>query len=156
MDTTRDAPPTTLRRSPSWLINQAGLYAQHLVNDRLAAVGARRAHFSVLSSLAEYGPASQADLGRRCHLDRSDIAALAGELDDAGYIARVPDPADRRRNIVSLTAEGERRLAALGELVAEAQKELLAPLDHEEREQLRALMTRVVEHHAERRGGGWA
>ncbi|MFD4180333.1 MarR family winged helix-turn-helix transcriptional regulator [Rhodococcus sp. NPDC058514] len=156
MESTDDGPPSALRRSPSWLVSQAGIHAQRLLNERMAEAGAHRRHYSVLSALAEYGPLSQASLGRRCHLDRSDVASVVGELDESGYLAREPDPVDRRRNVVTITAEGARRLQRLRALAAEAQGDLLAPLDAGEREQLIALVGRVVEHHAERRGAGWA
>lgn len=90
MQPTDDAPPTALRQSPSWLIGQASVYAHRLVNDGLATADARRYHFS---ALAEYGPVSQIALGRRCHLDRSDIAAVVGELGEHGHVEREPDPA---------------------------------------------------------------
>ncbi|MGP4017063.1 MarR family winged helix-turn-helix transcriptional regulator [Saccharopolyspora sp. 5N708] len=156
MQPTDDAPPTALRQSPSWLIGQASAYAHRLVSDGLATVGARRYHFSVLSALAERGPVSQIALGRSCHLDRSDIAAVVGELGEHGHIERQPDPTDLRRNIVTITPEGTRHLAQLRRLVAEAQDDLLAPLDEDDRQRLLSLMTQVVEHHATLRGAGWA
>ncbi|MEV0649553.1 MarR family transcriptional regulator [Phytomonospora sp. NPDC050363] len=156
MDSTDDTPPASLRRLPSWLINQAAVHAQRLVNDRLATAGARRYHYSVLSALAEYGAMSQAALGRHCHLDRSDVAGVVAELTGQDLIDREPDPEDRRRNIVTITPVGERFLAELRELLAGAQDELLAPLGGEEREQLTALLERVVGHQAEVRGSGWS
>lgn len=148
MDSTDATPPAALRRLPSWLVNQTALIASRLVNEKLAAADARRYHFSVLSALAEYGDMSQADLGRHCHLDRSDIAAVVGELGGQGRIAREADPDDRRRNIVTITEAGERFRAEMGDLVAEAQEELLTPLSPEERESLAGLLERVVAHHA--------
>lgn len=156
MQPTDDAPPAALRQSPSWLIGQASVYAHRLVNDGLATADARRYHFSVLSALAECGPVSQIALGRRCHLDRSDIASVVGELAERGHLERQPDPADLRRNIVTITPEGARYLDRLSELVSQAQDDLLAPLTEDERRQLQSLMARVVEHHAELRGAGWA
>lgn len=151
MDSTDDTPPAALRRLPSWLVNQTALIASRLVNEKLATTDARRYHFSVLSALAEYGDMSQADLGRHCHLDRSDIAAVVGELAGQGRIAREADPSDRRRNIVTITEAGERFRAEMGDLVAQAQEELLAPLSAQQREELAALLERVVAHHA----AGW-
>lgn len=140
--------PSRLRGLPTWLINQASLTAHQVVAARLSAASAHRYHFSVLATLAESGPVSQAELGRRCGLDRSDITAVLAELAEAGWVDREPDPADRRRNTVRVTAAGRRRLQALDRLVAKAQEELLAPLDAEERDALVRLLTRVVDHHA--------
>lgn len=156
MEPSDDAPPTALRSSPSWLVNQAGVYAQRLLNERMASGEAHRHHLSALAALAEHGPLSQAALGRRCHLDRSDVAAIVSELAGRGYLARETDPVDRRRNIVTLTPAGARHLERLRSLASEAQADLLEPLTVGEREQLTSLLGKVVEHHAELRGGGWA
>lgn len=156
MATTDDAPPSALRRSPSWLTNQAGIYAHRLVNEAFSSANARRYHYSVLAALTEFGPVSQAALGRHCHLDRSDIAGVVGELADAGLIAREPDPRDQRRNIVTITPAGGRQLGRLDALVSQVNDEFLAPLNKAERERLVSLVGRVVEHHAGLQGTGWA
>jgi MarR family transcriptional regulator, lower aerobic nicotinate degradation pathway regulator len=156
MESIDDGPPTALRRSPTWLMGQAGIHAQRLLNERMAEVGAHRWHYSVLSALAENGPLSQASLGRLCRLDRSDIAAVVGELEGGGYLVREPDPVDRRRNVVTITPEGSRHQRRLEALAVEAQEDLLAPLGAGERETLIALVERLVEHQSGRRGAGWA
>ncbi|MFE3291511.1 MarR family winged helix-turn-helix transcriptional regulator [Rhodococcus sp. NPDC059234] len=156
MDPSDDTPPAALRSSPSWLVGQAGMYAQRLLNERMASGAAHRHHLSTLAALDEYGPVSQASLGRHCHLDRSDVAALVGDLEEAGCLAREPDPADRRRNVVTITPDGAARLAQLRLLASAARDDLLEPLAAAERTQLIALVERVVEHHADRRGQGWA
>jgi MarR family transcriptional regulator, lower aerobic nicotinate degradation pathway regulator len=142
-----ESAPERLRGLPSWLLNQAALAANRIVGDGLAAVGAHRSHYAVLSALDEFGPASQAALGRRCGIDRSDMVALINALSRDGLVARRPDPADRRRNVVTITAAGRRRLRSLETVVARLQDALLAPLSAAERRQLAGLLRRVVEHH---------
>ena len=139
--------PERLRGLPSWLLNQAALAANRIVGDGLAAVGAHRSHYAVLSALDEFGPASQAALGRRCGIDRSDMVALINALSRDRLVARRPDPADRRRNVITITTAGRRRLRALETVVARLQDALLAPLSAAERRQLVGLLRRVVEHH---------
>ena len=90
---------------------------------------------------------SQASLGRRCAIDPSDMVALMATLGGADLVERAPDPADRRRNLVSITPAGRKRLAELGAAVAQAQDTLLAPLSPAERDRLTALLTRIVAHH---------
>jgi DNA-binding MarR family transcriptional regulator len=138
--------PARLRTLPSWLLGQASLRSQRVGADALAARGAHRTHYAVLAALDEFGPASQASLGRRCAIDPSDMVALMARLTGDGFVERAPDPADRRRNVVSITAAGRRRLDELGAAVAEAQDVLLAPLSAAERERLAGLLTRIVEH----------
>ncbi len=108
----------------------------------------RRHHYSLLTTLDDGGPASQADLGRRISLDRSDMVATVNDLVDQGFVERATDPTDGRRNVVSITAAGRRELRKLDRIVAACQDELLAPLSAAERKQLVRLLTRVVDHHA--------
>ena len=142
-----DTAPERLRALPSWLLNQAALAAQRVVGDGLSAVGAHRSHYAVLAALDEFGPASQAALGRRCGIDRSDMVALVDVLSREGLVGRRPDAADRRRNVVTITAAGRRRLRTLDTLVGRLQDALLTPLSAAERDQLVALLRRVVDHH---------
>jgi MarR family transcriptional regulator, lower aerobic nicotinate degradation pathway regulator len=138
--------PRRLRRLPSWLLNQAALHAQRVVSERLAAEGIRRHHFSVLVALDDDGPSSQAALGRRLWIDRSDMVAVINDLEQDGLVARDRDERDRRRNVIRLTPAGRRALKRLDARVEEAQAALLKPLTAAERRTLEQLLTRVVEH----------
>ncbi|MEV8550610.1 MarR family transcriptional regulator [Streptomyces glaucescens] len=141
------ATPARLRGIPSRLLAGASLVADRLVGDRLAAEGAHKWHFAVLVALAEAGAASQAELSRRTGIYRSDMVAVLNELADAHCIRRDPDPADRRRNVITLTPAGRRRLERLDTLITEAQRELLAPLTADEQVQLTRLLTVLTDHH---------
>jgi MarR family transcriptional regulator, lower aerobic nicotinate degradation pathway regulator len=141
------AAPARLKSKPSWLINQAALPAQRLVSDALTGMDASRQHYAVLTALDEFGPDSQAALGRRCGIDRSDMVALVDQLSAGELAVRSADAADRRRNIISITPGGQRLLGELDDLFATVQDRLLAPLTGGERDQLVALLTRIVEHH---------
>ncbi|MEV4512276.1 MarR family winged helix-turn-helix transcriptional regulator [Dactylosporangium sp. NPDC049525] len=151
MKTGDEAPPGRLRRMPSWLINQASAHSHRLVAERFAAVDARGYHYRLLAALQDGGPVSQAELGRRTGIDRSDVVAALNELADQRLIERSPDPADGRRNIITLTPAAGRRLAGLEGVLAQIQEDLCAPLSPAEREQLVGLLTRIVEHHAQAR-----
>jgi DNA-binding MarR family transcriptional regulator len=137
--------PARLRQLPSWLLNQAALRANRLVGERLAAEGVRRHHFSVLTALDEDGPASQAALGRRLSIDRSDMVAVINDLEHDGLVARDRDKADRRRNVIRVTAAGRRVRKRLDARIEEAQAALLEPLSASEKRVLKQLLTRVVQ-----------
>ncbi|MEV1174226.1 hypothetical protein [Nonomuraea sp. NPDC049784] len=53
------------------LITQTATHAARLVSEALDMAGARRYHYALLATLEEFGPSSQAELGRRCAIDRS-------------------------------------------------------------------------------------
>jgi DNA-binding MarR family transcriptional regulator len=140
-----DLAPTRLRQLPSWLLTQNARIATRLVSHELDALGAHRRQFAVLAALEEFGPASQADLGRRCGIDRSDMVALVNDLSAADQVDRAPDPAGGRRNVVTITSTGRKRLRTLTTRLSRVQDELLAPLSARERTQLIDLLQRVLD-----------
>ena len=148
MTLTSAATPALLMTKPTWLISQVSAHAQRLLTDRLAGTGARGYHVRVLSALAEFGPASQASLGRRVDMDRSDVTATVCELDAGGLIERTADTVDRRRNVVTITEAGRARLASLDTILGCAQEELLSPLSELERATLSELLVRILDYHA--------
>jgi DNA-binding MarR family transcriptional regulator len=137
-------PPERLRRLPSWLLSRAAQRGDRAVSARLTQAGARKYHFSVLLALDEAGAASQAEIGRRLALDRSDLHAVLNELEEQGLVVRAPDAQDRRRNTVSLTAAGRRKLVKLDALVTEAQDELLKPLSAADRRALVRILAKLA------------
>jgi MarR family transcriptional regulator, lower aerobic nicotinate degradation pathway regulator len=135
--------PRRVSALPSWLVNQAALQAQRLVRE----AGVSRHRFAVLAALEEAGASSQAALGRRVWIDRSDLHAILAELEADGLVARVRDERDRRRNLVRLTPAGAQHLEQLQGRVERAQAALLEPLSPEERSELSRLLRRLVDHH---------
>jgi DNA-binding MarR family transcriptional regulator len=148
--TSEGTQPARLAGAPSWLLGQASTFAHRLLYERFAADGMRPYHYRLLASLDEFGPASQASLGRSTGIDRSDVVAALNELAEKNLIERSPDPDDRRRNIITLTPDGAARLKQLDNVLAEIQDELTSPLSREERDHLTRLLTKLVTHHAAR------
>ena len=141
------AAPSRLTDKPTWLISQISTHAHRLLTERLATAGARGYHYRLLAALEEFGPASQASLGRRTSMDRSDVVAALNDLADRGQVQRTPDPADHRRNIITITPAGTAHLQRLDGLLADVQDELLAPLSPGERTLLTHLLSRLLDHH---------
>ncbi|WP_188191077.1 MarR family winged helix-turn-helix transcriptional regulator [Nonomuraea sp. SYSU D8015] len=138
--------PAPLRALPSRLLSLVAMQADRLVSEGLARADARKWHYAALVALRESGPASQAELSRRTGIYRSDLVAVINELAERGFVERAPDPADRRRNVVTVTEQGRRHLRRLDKLIASLQDDLLAPLTQPEREQLTDFLGRLFEH----------
>src|SRR6201996_4596271 len=120
--------PAARRQEPlSWQASKVSTLGARLFA-RTMPLGAR-ADFAVLAALEEYGPLSQAGIGRRLGLDRNDVNGILNRLEDHGQAGRQADPADRRRNVVTLTEPGRRYLTELQEYTDAVQDELLTSLD---------------------------
>jgi DNA-binding MarR family transcriptional regulator len=142
-DTTQ--PPARLRALISWQAGKINTVGARLTASRMPL--AARGDFAVLAALEEYGPLSQAELGRRLGLDRNDINGVVDRLQDEGRAERRVDPADRRRNLVSLTSGGRDYLDELQAHTDAVQAELVSTLTTAEATQLRDLMAKVLRAH---------
>ncbi|RZS44171.1 DNA-binding MarR family transcriptional regulator [Herbihabitans rhizosphaerae] len=135
-----------LRNAPTWLIKMAAERAGRLLADGFAAADSRGYHYLLLAALDEHGPSSQAELGRRCGIDRSDVVAAINEMAAANLVERRPDENDRRRNVITLTRAGSRHLKRLDDVVGGIQDAVLEPLSDRERQQLLRLLAKLVDH----------
>lgn len=139
--------PTRVKDRPTWLISRAYARSSGLLNAGFEAHGSglRSYHYRLLAALEEWGPASQADLGRSTGIDRSDVTAALTELESRNLIERTVDPEHKRRNIVTLTPEGREQLRDLDTVLDAIQDELLAPLNATQRRQFITLMSRLLD-----------
>lgn len=139
--------PARLADKPSWLLTQLAVHAHRLASEGFVEAGARGYHYRVLAALDEFGVASQAEVGRRCNMDRSDVVAAVTELEERGFVERTQDPKDRRRNMVMVTELGRTQLCRLDRALDRAQDDLLAPLGTQDRQALTRLLGVLLAHH---------
>ncbi|MBE1537907.1 MarR family winged helix-turn-helix transcriptional regulator [Actinomadura algeriensis] len=139
--------PERLRRRASRLLAHVAARSDRLMTEGLAEADAHKWHYAVLASLHEFGPGSQATLSRRTGIYRSDMVGVLNELAGRGLVERAPDPADRRRNVITITTEGRERLRRLDKILDDLHEELLAPLLPDERDRFVQLLTRLLDHH---------
>jgi DNA-binding MarR family transcriptional regulator len=136
--------PARLRALPSYAITSAAARAGRLAADRVSKLGVSKAAYGMLAVIEEFGPSSQADLGRRLGMDRRSISEEAIALEHGGFVSRGPDPADSRRNKLEMTEAGRTLLAQLEISFRALQDELLAALSPGDRGELGRLLALVA------------
>src|SRR5262245_45792531 len=119
--------PDRVRERPTWLLSRAFARSSAILHAGFEAGGdgLRGYHYRLLAALEQWGPASQADLGRDTGIDRSDVTAALLELESRGLIERQVDPAHRRRNIVTLLPQGLDALRRLDVVLEGIQRDVL-------------------------------
>ncbi|TDE02595.1 MarR family winged helix-turn-helix transcriptional regulator [Jiangella asiatica] len=116
------------RERLGYLLKHAYLAYTALIEQVLAPYGIEGREFAVLLVFDDAVPLSQQEAARRLTIDRTTMVAFVDALESKRLVERRPDPADRRRNIVSLTDDGRRLLAEATTAADEAERRFLAPL----------------------------
>jgi DNA-binding MarR family transcriptional regulator len=131
--------------SPGLLLALLGHVAMRKLRETHAAQGLSPRQFHLLGLLRDHGAIGQRELGASTGIDPSILVTLLNPLETDGLISRRRDHDDRRRQLVTLTAAGERRLASVTRAHHEAEDELFGALDAEQRAQLTTLLMALRE-----------
>ena len=140
-------PSRELLLSTPFLLKRLGMYAKERSLEAFEASNLNPQHYAVLSLLEEGSRETQATIADALGYDRSHLVGLLDELEDQALVERKRDRADRRRHLVSLTPEGRTKLGRLRTIAKQVEKDLLAPLDADERQTLHSLLLELVSHH---------
>ncbi|MEV6163956.1 MarR family transcriptional regulator [Streptomyces sp. NPDC052052] len=102
----------------------------------------------VLKMLASVGPCSQRVLSDELRIDRSVMVGICDSLEQAGHVRRERDTGDRRAYAVTLTDSGRQLLAHAEGVIPEFLDATFQPLTPAEREQLSALLGKLLQLHS--------
>jgi len=137
-----DIPP--VRDRFGYLLKHARQRMATLTEEALRPFDLNGRELAVLTVVADGEPPSQLEAAQRLSIDRTSMVALIDALEAKGLVERRPDLADRRRNIVALTAAGLRTLGEASRASNEAERAFLAPLGGADGERLRKLLQAVL------------
>ncbi|HET8632026.1 MAG TPA: MarR family transcriptional regulator [Thermomicrobiales bacterium] len=110
---------------------------------RMLEVDLTLAELVALHALAHH-PLTIAELAEMLYLSHSAASRAADRLVRDGLVSRQEDPADRRQKRLTLTAEGEALLGEMQRIRSGRVQAAFARLEDDEREQLRALIARLM------------
>lgn len=99
-------------------------------------------HYLMLTWLQRTGPARGSELVDAIGIDKGAVSRSAQHLVALGLVERTPDPDDRRASLLSVTAEGERRLAEVARARSARFDERLSGLSDDDVERLAELLRR--------------
>lgn len=100
--------------------------------------------FAALAKLAEVGDTSQNQLGTLVAMDAATIKGVIDRLKGRGLVALARHGEDRRRLVVSITAEGRETVERMLPLAAATTAETIAPLTGREVSTLMRLLARIT------------
>jgi MarR family transcriptional regulator, organic hydroperoxide resistance regulator len=128
-----------------FLLTRASGALVRATNAALAAHGLRVRSYSALLLACESADGiSQRDLAEVLGLDPSQVVLLVDELTESGLVERRPSESDRRTKLVCATGAGEVVRRQVERKVGAAHDGQLGSLSAAERDQLRALLCRLL------------
>lgn len=136
--------PSTVQASLTFRLGTLGAIITERFAQRIARLDLKPKHLGVLVGLQSGTPASQQELAKRMGVAPSLMVSLADHLESLEAVARVRDPRDRRRQVLTLTATGRDLLAEAGALTAELDRELTAGLTGTEAPVLRHALGKLA------------
>ena len=142
--------PEQLVDSSTFLLKRLGFIAKDRSLKAYEQAGLHPYHYAIMLVLAEDSCDTQGSIADALGYDRGQLVGLLDELENQKLVERRRDPADRRRHLVRLTAEGTRTLGRLRALTREIEDEFLDPLSEQERADLHRLLLRLAETHEPR------
>ncbi len=111
-----------------------------VVTDRftreIEGLGLKPKHVGLMAALGHAAVASQQELAARMGVAPSLMVSLADHLEDLGAVQRVRDPRDRRRQVLTLTEEGQRLLDRCASMARTLDEEVMAGLTEKQRKAL--------------------
>jgi DNA-binding MarR family transcriptional regulator len=119
----------------------------HALDETLAEFGLDTADHRALSILTQGGApyrSTPGRLARQMELTSGSITNRLDRLEQAGLVRRLRDPDDRRSVLIELTDEGRATYARAVGVQAKKEELVAAALDEREKNQLNALLRRLM------------
>jgi DNA-binding MarR family transcriptional regulator len=118
------------------------------VHAELAAAGFADSYPSWGSNIFHYlrdGGLRLTELADRSHSTKQALLYTVNRLEEAGYVERVPDPADGRAKVIRLTERGWELRRVADEIMASMEEECVRQLGEERMRQFEGLMKDVTD-----------
>lgn len=123
-------------------------YTSNLVSDFIARsyealFGLKIPEWRLIAVIAESTGITQQEIGQRTRMDKVTVSRAAAALSDRGLIARAPNPADGRSQLLVLTPAGDALYAQVAPKALELEAKLFARFGADELASLVAVLRRI-------------
>jgi MarR family 2-MHQ and catechol resistance regulon transcriptional repressor len=127
-----------------WVILwRAARAVERVAADDIAASGLSRTDFAIMEAVMSKGPLPVNEIAGKALLTSGAMTAAVDRLEKAGMVKRTPSPDDRRVRVVTLTAQGRRRIRTAFARHRARIDALFETLDRDQRATLGGLLKNV-------------
>jgi DNA-binding MarR family transcriptional regulator len=136
--------PALLRTDLGWLCAQVLSAYRRAAGPAVANMPAGLRGYFVLAAASSGCANNQLEVARHLGVDRSVMVGILDDLQDAGLVARKPNPTDRRERAITITPAGTKRLTAIQSRLERATEHVLGPLPASQRDRFLEMLHTVV------------
>jgi DNA-binding MarR family transcriptional regulator len=139
------APTTALDEISAFITYVSRLATSDAVRRRVAGAAERLvtpAESAALRAVADAGPVTFKGLAEHLDLDQTTISRTANRLLEAGLVTREPDPDDRRKAWLAVTADGDEMLHRLEHVATQWYAVAISGWTPDEQDALGAVLAR--------------
>ena len=133
-----------LYRRPGFLLRRAHQISAALFLEETAGLGITNTQYGAMIVLRARGSLDQIGIATLVGIDRSTTALVVSKLEEAGYIERRDDEADKRRKIITLSDAGHAMLDRVAEPAQRARDRALAAFPAEDGPKFFAMLEHFV------------
>ncbi|MYZ49754.1 MarR family winged helix-turn-helix transcriptional regulator [Propylenella binzhouense] len=131
---------TTIKHSLGFLITDAHRLLRRRFEEKARGTGLTATQWQMLARLSHNEGINQVRLAQLLEVEPMTLCRLVDRMEEAGWVAREPDPGDRRARLLYLTDKTRGQLGAMREVAREVYAEALAGISPE----VRAIVTEAL------------
>lgn len=135
------------QHAPGHLVRRTHQLSVAIFMEETSGFDTTPVQFAILNALIDDPGEDQVTLAAKVAFDAATFGSVIGRLESRGWVRREPDAGDKRRKLLWVTPEGEQAAVQMKRAVARAQTRIVGPLTPAEREQLVALLGKLVAGH---------
>jgi DNA-binding MarR family transcriptional regulator len=138
--------PASEPAGTTYLISQVWFAMRDRVERGLKPFGVTGMQFSLLSALEHRGNQSSAQLSRRFYITPQAMGQVLNNLEEAGWLTRTEDPANRRVLQVNLSRAGRELVRRCEAEVKKIEAAAFAGVSAKELAELRSVLRTIATH----------
>ncbi|NRG16641.1 MarR family transcriptional regulator [Rhizobiales bacterium] len=128
----------------AYLIATVNRQLEDELQDKLRPEGIPIEQFRILSALKDGNGLAMGDLATRVLVDSTTLTKIIDRMVTAMLVYRAPDPNDRRKVLVFLTAKGGALISRLEGVVGEQEEKLVNRLQQNKADELTKILQTLV------------
>lgn len=125
-------------------LNLLTKYAKEYGHSRIRVVGMSDTEHTICTFLFAHDGMSQDDVCEALRLDKATVARALLTLEEKGFVNRMPNSENRRKNLLSITDEGKKSIADVVHIYDEWFAQISACLSPEEQQRFDEYCSRLL------------